>query len=152
MRKTLNALFVIVAMASAAIAAEKPNFSGQWKINVGASNFGPMPASASYVRKVNHDGSTITMEDVDGPAGASYTWKYVTDGKAKVYKTKGLDVQSVAGWEGDAIALAAKVAGDFEFAFHGKMALSSDKKSLTYTVHVATEQGEFDVVYVFDKQ
>src|SRR5947199_181114 len=121
---TLNAMSVIVAMATAAMAAEKPNFSGTWKINLKKSDFGPVPPDPALVRTVSHKGSALSIEDRGG--SSAYTWKYVTDGMLLKSQTNGLDVQSVAGWEGNRIAFAAKAGGEFEFAFYGRMSLSSD--------------------------
>src|SRR5262245_42055735 len=102
MRPTLNAMHVIIAMAVVAKAAERRDYSGEWKLNAGKSNFGPLPPSGLSIRKVTHRGSTLTMEDRG--AGSDYTWKYVTDGQVSSYSTNGLTVQSVAGWAGDGIA------------------------------------------------
>ena len=51
-RRLFAALFVCCFMGSvAAVAADKPDFSGKWKLNTEKSDFGPMPKpeKADYV-------------------------------------------------------------------------------------------------------
>ena len=44
----------IALAASAAVAQQKPNFSGNWKINQAKSNFGDVPAPDTFTRKIVH--------------------------------------------------------------------------------------------------
>jgi len=54
-------LMLILLLTTFSVAADTPNFSGFWKLDLEKSNFGPQPApqSADYV--IRHVGSTISF-------------------------------------------------------------------------------------------
>ncbi len=54
-------LIVLLVLLTPAFAADRPNFSGFWKLNVEKSDFGPQtpPHSAEYV--VRHIGATLSF-------------------------------------------------------------------------------------------
>jgi hypothetical protein len=144
-------------MASAVMAADKPNFSGEWKLDAGKSNFGPMPPPASMLRKVTHNDPALTIveQQSGGPQGdQNITMKYTTDGKESVNNLMGNDVKSIATWEGSSLVIATKV--DFqgnEIKVTDKWSLSDDGKVLTDVLHIAMGgQGEFDITYVLNRQ
>ena len=156
--KTLsNALLIIAALASAALAADKPNFSGDWKLNASKSNFGPIPAPATYARKVTHAEPSITIEDTQtGSAlGDQHdTRTYTTDGKEISYQANGADVKSGATWDGDSLQINSKVSiQDMQLVVKDKITLGDDGKTMTDSVHIAVpQQGDIDLTLVFEKQ
>ena len=155
--KTLsNALLIIAALASAALAADKPNFSGDWKLNASKSNFGPIPAPATYARKVTHAEPSITIEDTQtGTAAGDQhdTRTYTTDGKEISYQANGADVKAALTWDGDALQINAKASiQGMDLVIKDKMTLTDGGKTLTDAVHIALPQGELDLTMVFDKQ
>jgi len=62
MKSFAKIALAIAALASIALAVDKPNFSGDWKMNAAKSNFGAIPAPATYTRKVTHAEPSITIE------------------------------------------------------------------------------------------
>jgi hypothetical protein len=156
--KTLsNALLIIAALASAALAADKPDFSGDWKLNASKSNFGPIPAPATYARKVTHAEPSITIEDTQtGSAlGDQHdTRTYTTDGKEISYQANGADVKSGATWDGDSLQINSKVSiQDMQLVVKDKITLCDDGKTMTDSVHIAVpQQGDIDLTLVFEKQ
>ena len=62
MKSVSKALLIIAGLASMAFAADKPNFSGDWKLNAAKSNFGPIPPPTSYTRKIAHAEPTRIVE------------------------------------------------------------------------------------------
>jgi hypothetical protein len=156
--KTLsNALLIIAALASAALAADKPNFSGDWKLNASKSNFGPIPAPATYARKVTHAEPSITIEDTQtGSAlGDQHdTRTYTTDGKEISYQANGADVKSGATWDGDSLQINSKVSiQDMQLVVKDKITLGDDGKTMTDSVHIAVpQQGDIELTLVFEKQ
>jgi hypothetical protein len=156
--KTLsNALLIIAALASAALAADKPDFSGDWKLNASKSNFGPIPAPATYARKVTHAEPSITIEDTQtGSAlGDQHdTRTYTTDGKEISYQANGADVKSGATWDGDSLQINSKVSiQDMQLVVKDKITLGDDGKTMTDSVHIAVpQQGDIDLTLVFEKQ
>ena len=56
-------------MALIGAATDKPNFSGEWKMNAAKSNFGQLPPPGSFVRKIQHkDPSLSIIEEQIGRA------------------------------------------------------------------------------------
>lgn len=155
--KTLSkALLIIAALATIALAADKPNFSGEWKVNTAKSNFGPIPAPATYARKVTHAEPSITIEDTQtGSAlGDQHdTRTYNTDGTEITYQNNGADVKSGATWDGDALQISSKVSiQGMDIVVKDKITLGDDGKTMTDAVHIAAPQGDIDLTLVFDKQ
>ena len=54
MKKLMSTLFVIAAAAKMAVAGDKPDFSGNWKMDADKSVFGPMPPPTSMTCKIYH--------------------------------------------------------------------------------------------------
>jgi hypothetical protein len=61
MKKLMITLFAIAAAASMAIAADKPDFSGTWKMDPDKSTFGPLPPPTSITSKIDHKDPDITV-------------------------------------------------------------------------------------------
>src|SRR5215467_874455 len=135
---------LIVAVLSPAQAA--PNLTGEWKLNAGKSNYGPIPAPQLMIRNVKHDEPVLSITTTQkGPQGEVTTeLKYTTDGKPSVNKVAGGEAKGTAQWQGD------KLVVESTREFQGNpmrsketWSLSADGKVLTITNHVALPQGEF---------
>jgi len=156
MRTLLTILLVMMTVAGMAVAADKPNFSGDWTLDATKSDFGPMPPPQSMTRKIDHSEPTLTVTQamVGGPQGdQTSTLKYSTDGKETTNDMMGNPVKWTAKWEGDALVMNAKA--DFqgnEVTLQDKWTLSADGKVLTDLFHIGTAQGEFDITYVMNKK
>jgi hypothetical protein len=155
--KTLSKLvLMIAALASIAMAADKPNFSGDWKINVAKSNFGPIPAPATYTRKVTHAEPSIIIEDTQtGTATGDQHDKrtYTTDGTEVSYQANGADVKAALTWDGDALQINAKASiQGMDIVIKDEITLGDGGKTMTDAVHIALPQGAIDLTLVFDKQ
>jgi hypothetical protein len=156
MKTASKAIFAIAVLATVALAADKPNFSGEWVMDASKCEFGPIPPPDSMTRKVDHadPAMTVTQTQTGGPQGdQTSTAKYTTDGKENVNQMMGNDVKSKATWEGNSLVIASKLdmQGN-EIALTSKWTLSADGKVLTDLWHIATPQGEFDVTYVLNKK
>jgi hypothetical protein len=156
MQALLKTVLIVAALASMALAADKPNFSGDWKLNTAKSNFGPIPAPATYARKVTHAEPSITFEDTQtGSAlGDQHdTRTYTTDGKEITYQANGADVKSGATWDGDALQINSKVSiQDMQLVVKEKITLGDDGKTMTDAVQIGSPQGDIEITLVFEKQ
>jgi hypothetical protein len=156
MKSLSTVLLIIAALASIALAADKPNFSGDWKLNAAKSNFGAIPPPATYTRKVTHAEPSLTIEDTQiGTAlGDQHdTRTYTTDGKEISYQANGADVKGAATWDGDALQINSKASVQgTEISFKDKLSLTDGGKTLTDAVHITSPQGELDLTMVFEKQ
>jgi hypothetical protein len=151
----MKAACLIAALALTAAAADKPNFSGEWKLNLAKSTFGPVPAPTSFTRKVAHSEPSLTIADDQkgGTGDQSDTRTYTTDGKEIDYQANGANVKGTATWDGDTLVIRTNAdAGGVTISIIEKMTLSGGNKTLTDGVHIVTPQGEIDVTYIFDKQ
>ena len=54
MRYTLRFALLIAAAANLTPAADKPDFSGNWKMDLNQSDFGGSPPPESFSRKIEH--------------------------------------------------------------------------------------------------
>lgn len=153
MKTIPSALLALAVLAGTAAAADKPNYSGEWRMNPAKSTFGPMPAPISITRKVTHaEPSLVIVEEQLGDAGAQNTTrKYTTDGKEMSFESQGAEITSSAVWDGNAIVVVSNVnvAG---LQFVDRMTVSEDGKTLTSAVHITSSQGDLDLKLVFDRQ
>jgi hypothetical protein len=137
------------------IAQAKPNFSGEWKMNVAKSDFGPMPAPTSAVQKVNHNEPELKVARTQVSERGEFTTEsaYTTDGKECVNKTRMGESKSTLKWDGDVLVIESKM--DFQgspVTITEKWNLSADGKVLTLDRHFSSAQGEGDTKTVFEKQ
>ena len=153
MRATLHALLALTLLAGTAAAADKPNFSGEWKMNAAKSSFGGLPAPSAVARKVTHaEPSLVIVEDQTSDLGTqTATRKYTTDGKETSFEANGAEVKGSAVWDGNAIVVSSTVDA-IGVRFTDRMSVSEDGRTLTSVVHIASPQGDLDITIVFDRQ
>jgi hypothetical protein len=143
----------LLALVAVGMAADKPNFSGEWKMDAGKSNFGQLPAPSSFVRKIQHkDPSLIIIEEQSANGAQSTTTRSVTtDGKPATLQLNGIAAMCSAVWDGsDVVASTAMDAAGLKFT--DRMSLSADRKVLTSKVKISTPQGDADLTIVFNRQ
>ena len=137
-----------------AMAADRPDFSGEWKLNVDKSDFGPMPPPTSQVQKIDHKDPVIKINTAQSGAEGDVVVDaaYTTDGKESKNNIRGAEAKSIAKWEGDALLIDTKL--DFqgmEITLKMSMKLSDDGKAINSKTKIMTPQGDFDLASVFEK-
>jgi hypothetical protein len=142
-----------LALAVAAQPASKPNFSGEWKLNLEKSQFGALPPPTAMTRKITHAEPSLTIDETQtSPLGdQSTTRSYKTDGSAMTFMVQGASVSGSAKWAGNVLEVLSNVEA-IGMSFTDKMSLSPDGKTLTSSVQVTTPQGNMDITVVFEKQ
>lgn len=151
--KTIVCMFA--ALTFVAAAANKPDFSGEWKMNIGKSSLGPIPAPTSLVRRIIHSDPTLTIteEQKGGSGDHVITRQYTTDGKQVTFQENGASVQATAMWDGESLVIRSNAdAGGFTVVFTEKMTLMDGNKVLNDAVHIVSPQGAIDAIYSFDRQ
>ena len=147
---------MIAAAAGMALAADKPDFSGNWKMDADKSVFGPMPPPTSMTRKIDHkDPASLSSNSRRaGPQGdQNSTFKYSTDGKETTNSMMGNDVKSKAVWEGKTLVItSAANFGGADVKLTDKWSLSDDGKTLTDVLSISAPQGDFEMTFVLVKQ
>lgn len=156
MKSIIVAVFAIAGLSGIAAAADKPNFSGDWKLNASKSEMGPLPAPISFTRKVTHAEPSITFDDTQTgtPLGDQHdTRTYTTDGKEISYQANGADVKGAATWDGDSLQINSKASVQgMDILIKDKISLGEEGKTMTDALHIASPQGELDLTLVFEKQ
>src|SRR5689334_16165050 len=147
--------YVLLALVGSVVADGKPNFSGEWKLDAGRSNLGPLPSSYSLTRKVTHaDPRLVVLDSQQGGVGEpSTTQEFTTDGKVSINSFMNNPVESTAVWDGNSLVIAMKATVQ-GFAFHrtDRWKLSSDGKTLTSVVSVHGGDGDFEFTLVMSKE
>jgi hypothetical protein len=135
MRPHLVRFSLIACGLAAAAFAAPPNFTGDWKLNAGKSDFGQWPAPSSMTQRVTHSEPKLTVavkqtsEMGDFDTNASYT----TDGKECTNSGfQGAEMKSIVKWDGEALTLETKGKfGDNDFTMKDRWTLSANGKTLT---------------------
>jgi hypothetical protein len=148
---TVVAVFAMTFLAAGAQAAT--NFSGEWKLNLAKSDWGPIQqfAPESMTRTIKHADPSLNISTHQKGAAGEVTSEvaYTTDGKPAENKGS----KGSAKWDGDKLVIdSVRDAQGTEIKSHEVMTLSADGKTLTSLNHLATPQGEFDITNVFEKQ
>ena len=141
------------AVAGKPVAADKPNFSGEWTMNAAQSNFGQLPPPVSFVRKIQHSEPLLTIieEQTAGGSDSTTTRKITTDGMSTTLELNGAAAICSSIWDGsDIVATTALDSAGLKFT--DRMSLSSDGKMLTSKVQIATPQGDAELIIVFDRK
>lgn len=148
---TVLAAFAMTFLAAQSQAAT--NFSGEWKLNLAKSDYGPIQQYAPefMIRTIKHDDPALQISTHQKGAQGEVTTelKYTTDGKPAENKGS----KGTAKWDGDKLVVdSVRDFNGSELKNHDVWILSADGKTMTVNSHLIVPQGEFDLVYVFDKQ
>ena len=159
MKRILIAALAILTVVAGAAAAEKPNasdkpnYSGEWKMNPATSNFGQFPAPNSIVRKIEHADPMLSIVENQAAGGAESTTarKITTDGKPATLELNGYAAMCSAVWDGKDIVATTNL-DSVGLKFTDRMSLSADGKTLTSKVQISSSQGDGELTIVFDRQ
>jgi len=127
-----------------------PNFSGSWMLNIAKSQYGQFPAPEVMIRKVQVQGTQLSMSTYQKGAQGEVTTelKYSTDGKPSVNGAN----TGTASWSGDKLVIeSSREAQGAKLTQRDTWSLSGDGKTLTVNTHIKLPNGEFDVKQVFEK-
>jgi hypothetical protein len=165
--KTIIATASILLLTFAALPASRPahaqdalpNFTGKWVLDAAKSDFGPMPPPDSVIHTIDHKEPTIKIVTAQKSAQGEVTNErtLTTDGKPNVNRLRmggpEQDVTSTTKWVGKTLTtvMKAEVQG-MALGFNDSWKLSDDGKVLTIVRAITTDQGEFAVTTVFNKQ
>jgi hypothetical protein len=159
MKRVLIAALALLAIAGGAAAAdkpkvsEKPNFSGEWKMNPATSSYGQFPAPNSFIRKIEHADPTLSIVENQEAGGAQSTTtrKITTDGKPVTLQLNGYPAVCSAVWDGKDLVATTSL-DSVGLKFTDRMSLSADGKTLISKVQISSQQGDGDLTIVFERQ
>jgi hypothetical protein len=150
----LRLTLITVAAAGAILAADKPNFSGSWKMDSTKSDFGGAPPPDSFSRKIEHNEPAVILTDDQTSALGTekVVRRYTTDRKETTYQWMGSEVKSAAHWEDNSLVIIGNVnAGGTDVVVTSTLTISADGKTLTESgkvVAAGNEVGAFKLVLV----
>jgi hypothetical protein len=151
-----SVVLLLLLSASALSAQSKPNFSGEWTLVPGKSDFGMMPPPSSGVQKITHNEPQLKVVSTQTSDQGTNTTEstYTTDGKECVNKEfMDSEMKSTAKWDGDVLVIDSKM--DMQgnaITITNRWTLSGDGKSLTVAMHFASPMGEGDIKMVYEKK
>ena len=154
--QTSRLVIAVLALSAGTISGQaKPNFSGEWTMVPGKSDFGMMPAPTSAVQKITHADPALTVVNTQTSDQGSFTFEstYTTDGKECVNKGRMGEVKSTLKWDGGVLVIESKA--DFQgnpVAITNKWTLSEDGKVLTVNTHFSSSMGEGDARIAYEKK
>jgi len=157
--KTLSTILVMGTLAGVVPfqirAQSAPNFSGEWKMNIALSDYGPVPAPQMMTRSIQHKDPALHISTHQKGAQGETTTEltYTTDGRECVNNIQGSEARGTAKWTGDRLVIeSVRNLQGTEITSVETWTLSNGGKVLTIANHLALKQQEFNVKLVFDKQ
>ena len=144
----------LVLGGSVALAADKPNFSGNWKLNIEKSDFGPMPKPEKAEYAITHKDPELNIKSsaVTQMGQVNNEVNVKTDGKEFINTINGQEIKGIANWDGKTLEVEQKldIQGS-EIKIVQRWTLSEDGKSLTQDNTITAPQGELQQKAVLDK-
>jgi len=137
-----------------AMAADKPNFSGSWKLNAEKSDFGPMPKPERVDYVLIHKDPELSVKSTAMTQAGEMTneVKILTDGTEFTNELHGQQIKGTAKWEGAMLVVTQKAnMQGTEIVVVTRWTLADDGKSITQEVSISTPQGELKQKAVLDK-
>ncbi|MCC7157077.1 MAG: hypothetical protein IT161_21030 [Bryobacterales bacterium] len=152
-RVFLAGAFVLLPCVSS-LAADKPDFTGVWKMNNDKSDFGPIPKPDKYESTIDHKDPQLKISTVQ--AGEQGERKsdatFTTDGNETTNKFGPTEMKSKARWEGNVLIIESKV--EFqgnEISISEKWNLSGDGKAIVIDRLINSPQGDLPMKMTLDK-
>lgn len=147
---------IAFAVAPSVAAAQAPNLSGEWELDVAASTFGPRPGPQKQILKIEHADpslkttTTSTTERGERTQSSAYT----TDGaESKNTGAMGNETVSLVKWDGGALAMTSKLSMQGqEITINEKWTVSDGGKTLTVARTASTPMGELQTTMVYHKK
>ena len=148
-------LLVLAVMAHGA--SSKPNFTGEWKLNVEKSDFGMLFAPKSATVKIEHKDPALKLSDVETNEQDETTKidsSYTTDGrecKGTIIATR-YPVKGTWKLEGKELSFTgAGTTSGVTFEIQEKWELSEDGKTIVISRHLSSDRGNTDQKIVLEK-
>jgi hypothetical protein len=95
------------------IAQQKPDFSGEWKLNVQASTLSPIvaPAAQSGVLRIEHHEPRFAVHQTIVLGGKPFESQFdlLSDGREVVTQGGGPRIASSLRWDGDALVVTSRI-------------------------------------------
>ncbi len=145
-------IFSVLASFCWAAEDKKPDFTGNWELNVAKSSFGNMPKPTRMTVKCDLKGDVLhasqTTYDQQGNRTVEGDW--FLDGKEHPLAEFG-GGKSVTKWSGSTL-FNEKRSNDGQYLQTGRLSLSRDGKVATEKIHIKNPNGTNDSTLVWDRK
>jgi hypothetical protein len=147
-------ILLALCAATMLVAADKPDLSGTWNIQLDKSDFGMMPPPSKMERKIAHKDPEIGVSTFQASERGERTTetKYTTDGKEAEVQLMGRPAKVTAKWQGSSLVVTTKL--EFqgnEIVQVETWSLSSDGKTLTSEGTMNSPMGENKTKLIFTR-
>ncbi len=139
------------------IAQQKPDFSGEWTLNVHASTLSPIvaPAAQSGVLRIEHHEPRFTGQQtivLDGKPFES-RFELLSDGREVVADAGGRRIVSTLRWDGDALEVTWRIQGpDVEMTISFRYELQDGGHRLRAAEQVRGTDHDQDNIWIFERR
>jgi hypothetical protein len=151
----LNVEYQLSSVDTPLPTADKPNFSGEWKLNIKKSDFGQIQAPTRMTQKIMHQEPHLkitTSSEGDGVSDTDENFECTTDGKECTNQMFGGEAKSKYTWKDNVLENSTQARlGEMDINIKGKWILSSDGQTLTEENHFTSAQGGYDYTFVFER-
>lgn len=150
----LRRFLLLCIPAAMLLAADKPDYSGHWVVDLAKSDFGMMPPPSKMERDIEHKDPDMSIKSLQvGERGEIKTEsKYTTDGKEATIKIRNREAKVKAIWDGAKLKVNSKIEfNGSEITQDETWIISEDGKTLTIENAIKAPQGEFTTKSVFTK-
>ena len=162
MRRILTLLALAAMVSTAGAAAQTPDFSGTWKINLIKSD-APPPGRGGQQMDMSNLMLTITQTAeaftiVQSGMGPERTSTYFLDGRESTNPgMRGGDMKTTSTWDGAKLVTEGKATmegqqGPMTMTWHEERTLSDDGKTMNVSTTTDTPMGKRTMKRVFEKQ
>ena len=150
----MRAIAVLCAVLSLS-AADRPNFTGDWKMNPDKSSFGQLPRPLEYERTIKHKDPIIHMSvrQVTSAVDQTFDMTLRTDGRETRNQIGKGESRTTGKWVGrDLQFTTSRGFEEGDVVSKETWSLSGDGKILTSVTVMQTPRGTVEVRMVLDKQ
>jgi hypothetical protein len=151
-RHTMRFILCSLALALAASAQVKPNFSGTWKQNNARSTVRP-DSTFLYSNEISHQDANLAVTTIINGGGrpeAKYLQTYAIDGRPHANRDRdGHEFTAVVKWDGDVLVFQAQTG---PVKVQETWALSENGRTLTKKRHTSGLVTSSDQVFVLELQ
>jgi hypothetical protein len=147
---------ILLVGAMTAIAQPKPDFSGEWTLNVQASTLSPIVArvAQSGVLRVEHHEPTFTAHQTIVLDGKPFESKFdlLSDGREVVTDAGGRRIVSTLRWDGDALVVMWRIkSADNEMTISFRYELQDGGRRLRAAEQLRGGGRDQDNIWVFER-
>ena len=155
-RMRIATLLLFLGCLANAGAGQKPNFTGQWILNLNRSEYGSQQPPKKMTYSIEHKEPTlrITASEVSPlDQEVRYELKYTTEGKETGNELSGTPLRSTAVWDSQQLRVHswASLSG-WSIDLKDTWRLVEDGSTLIVLRHISGTTGAFDETLVFDKK